>query len=484
MKVKSLSVKDFNQFKDFELDLTYPAGHAKAGLPLDKVCIIGQSGTGKTSLLLFLKKVLDFLGKIQSFDKVSPFFQKDILEINFEHEVVFLEEENEFRCFSPRPMFIDIPIHPQTGEAGQTIISLSNEYVNAIFNGPRRTPVESRHTWTHETAHNFLKSSRIGYLYYPTDLINSYKEPEKQELLAVQKDAGFMAVDLSLYDAQKYWNIILENIQKYQEVEIQKRIELSQILQNPNISLEEVNQARQKFDKWLIENFNPLEDLADNFLDDILKKFNLRTRKKLSFNSKEDLGNIKIETLQGVEVPLSSWSTGTKHLIFSILPLYGIKPEKKLLLFDEPERSLYPDIQTEIIDVITNPKLSTDCQFFFATHSPLIASCFEPWEIVELKFKPDGTVYRELYYDAEKGNHVDNYTIDPRYLRWDSILTRLFDLDKDSNEARTRKLMELASLRSKLEKSNGKISTEEKQKLYAQFEKLAELLDWEYDAKN
>ena len=51
MKVKSLFIKDFNQFKDFKLDLNYPEGHAKAGLTLNKVCIIGQSETGKTSLL-------------------------------------------------------------------------------------------------------------------------------------------------------------------------------------------------------------------------------------------------------------------------------------------------------------------------------------------------------------------------------------------------------------------------------------------------
>lgn len=208
----------------------------------------------------------------------------------------------------------------------------------------------------------------------------------------------------------------------------------------------------------------------------------MRVRQSLDFKKTEDIKTIKIETIEGKEVPNNLLSTGTKQIILTTLPLYASKPTKTIILFDEPERSLYPDIQTKIIDFYTS--LSTDCQFFFATHSPLIASCFEPWEIIELKFKPDGSVYRELYYDSQKENHVDNYTIDPRYLRWDSILTRIFDLDNDSNEARTRKLMELATLRSKLHKANGKLSIEEKQKLQAQFEKLANLLDWEYDAEN
>lgn len=205
-------------------------------------------------------------------------------------------------------------------------------------------------------------------------------------------------------------------------------------------------------------------------------------KQSLDFKKTEDIKTIKIETIEGKEVPNNLLSTGTKQIILTTLPLYASKPTKTIILFDEPERSLYPDIQTKIIDFYTS--LSTDCQFFFATHSPLIASCFEPWEIVELKFKPDGSVYRELYYDSQKENHVDNYTIDPRYLRWDSILTRIFDLDNDSNEARTPKLMELATLRSKLHKDNGQLSMEEKQKLQAQFEKLANLLDWEYDAEN
>ncbi|MBK8721919.1 MAG: AAA family ATPase [Saprospiraceae bacterium] len=55
MKFTKIEIKDFQQFKDFELDLTYPVGHPKAGQPLEKVCFIGQSGTGKTTLLELLK---------------------------------------------------------------------------------------------------------------------------------------------------------------------------------------------------------------------------------------------------------------------------------------------------------------------------------------------------------------------------------------------------------------------------------------------
>ena len=61
MKIEHLHIKNYKQFSNLDLDLTYPAGHEKAGEPLDKICIIGQSGTGKTNLLEIIKKsVIDF----------------------------------------------------------------------------------------------------------------------------------------------------------------------------------------------------------------------------------------------------------------------------------------------------------------------------------------------------------------------------------------------------------------------------------------
>ncbi|KIM02965.1 MAG: hypothetical protein KU28_11715, partial [Sulfurovum sp. PC08-66] len=55
MKIKQIKLKKYKQFKDLTLDLTYPKGHKKEGQPLDKICIIGQSGTGKTNLLRIIR---------------------------------------------------------------------------------------------------------------------------------------------------------------------------------------------------------------------------------------------------------------------------------------------------------------------------------------------------------------------------------------------------------------------------------------------
>jgi len=51
MKVSRIEINGLNQIKNLDIDLPHPKGHGKEGQPLDKVCFIGQSGTGKTTLL-------------------------------------------------------------------------------------------------------------------------------------------------------------------------------------------------------------------------------------------------------------------------------------------------------------------------------------------------------------------------------------------------------------------------------------------------
>jgi len=63
----------------------------------------------------------------------------------------------------------------------------------------------------------------------------------------------------------------------------------------------------------------------------------------------DDLKFIEIQSLEGTEIPYNGWSTGTKQVILTMTPLFKLNTDDSIILLDEPERSLYPDIQTEII---------------------------------------------------------------------------------------------------------------------------------------
>ena len=134
--------------------------------------------------------------------------------------------------------------------------------------------------------------------------------------------------------------------------------------------------------------------------------------------------------------------------------------------------SFYPDIQRQLVELYTT--VGENNQLVVATHSPLIASSFEPWEVVELKFDKNNQIYREKYYDGD--NHVDNYTVDPRMLTWTSILTDVFDIKEDSNFSfREKKLMEYATLKAEIKSMKDKTSKEATEKI-KQFKKLSALL--------
>ena len=65
--------------------------------------------------------------------------------------------------------------------------------------------------------------------------------------------------------------------------------------------------------------------------------------------------------------------------------------KRGFLLLDEPENSLYPDFLYDLIDTYTN--IIQNTQFITATHNPIIAAQFEPYERFILEFDELGAVH-------------------------------------------------------------------------------------------
>ncbi|PWV57061.1 AAA family ATPase [Chitinophaga sp. S165] len=443
MKVRSINIPNLFHFKNFHLDLTYPAGHEKAGKPLDKVCIIGQSGTGKTTLL----KLLSILS--YNSNRYSSVASLDLIkEIDLQFEL------GELSVTKHLELKKDSDTEVTNMWRNQSISGLNVEFEKGV-----------------EIWQKFKESKNNHSIYFPAELdysleVDSYTTMNLEDRLTI---------DFSSVKAVNAWQIILKDIQKYQEEEIKLRQEISKVAENFK-DVESIQKAVKKLDNWRKKSFNPVLDIAERCLNPLLIHFGLRVKTKLDFQGKDDIGFVKIEDLNGNEVPNGLLSTGTKQVMLSALPLYLLKPDKCLIFYDEPERSLYPDIQRIIIDYYLS--LTTDSQFFFATHSPIIASSFEPWEIVELKFDKKWNVYRDKYYEGE--NHVDNYFVDPRYLDYDLILKKVFDLKDTSTDLRMEALVELTMLKNQLDqlKQEGKLQTKKAKDILLRYKSLAKKLAW------
>lgn len=441
MKVTGIHIGDFHQFKNLDIDLTYPAGHKRAGEPLDKVCIIGQSGTGKTKLLEIIRGL-------------TYYFYPIVNKYGFTKKNGHLDIKN-----------FDITYT-------QTINEDSDDKTFEVDNQKKKSEDISFESFIVEDSHNH--SIVNPYLiFYPAGLNYEVSEAKVEDFKEKK------VIDFSRHAASSIWNIILKEIQKYQEQENALRLQLSMVVEDNKNDINAITAALKVLEEWQKNNFNPITDLAEKCLNPILERFHLRVKTKLDIKRKDDIGFIKIEDFSGNEIPYGLWSTGTKQVVLSALPLYLLKPNHTIILFDEPERSLYPDLQKLIIDYYQ--QLTTDCQMFFATHSPIIASSFEPWEIIELKFNKEGHVYQEQYYEGER--HIDNYIISPDHLTYDLMLSKVFDVQETHSPVREEKITEVLMLRNQLErlKKEGKLATPQGETIYDRYMKLAQKLAWDFE---
>jgi len=441
MKISRLRIQDFCQFQNLDLDLTYPQGHEKAGQPLDKICIIGQNGTGKTTILNIIND-----------------FYIDSLE--------------------GKSIYIADKIYPEIAN-GKAMITYTDD--NTIYSASRFTEYNAIVIDFIEYNNDGISGRRLDLnkmLYFPFGMNSTYIATQ-----IAYEEQHEITIKQNLKTIEKYYYATPTIMQAFEEYtfsvskEYQKNSADFKLQLVKKIELGEKIDILEELKKWQAENPNPLLKEAE-YLDKLINKFHLRTKTILDRVS--ELNSIQLESMVSHEtIPYEKLSSGTRQILNVARPLYHLLVPNAIVLMDEPETSLYPDLQRDIIPYYTNLREDLDgqVQYFFSTHSPIVASSFDPWEIIDLEFDENGFVKRHLYYEGE--NHIDNYTIHPKYLRWDSILSRIFDLKVSGNELREDKIFDLANLRSRINYLQKQGRTEEEiAPIVKEYKQLLKMMDW------
>lgn len=495
MKISNLVIKNFKQFKDLSLDLTYPKGHEKEGQPLDKICIIGQSGTGKTNLLDIIKKsVIDFSNNQASYKPFSEFVGQStddkyitntfFTQSNVEVKSLFTKDKSQidFTKNNESELFSDFEKNYFVGVGKTSIFSNANENNQNSMSDSDKVLLEGY--INHRTEVIRLGIKVYGLTSFEKELENIDKKilDIKQKYNSIENSLKQLKTKnfidryiVNINDGnENIWDMMKLRIDDYQILRSQYNDLLtSRLLEDDTYSKENY---RQDILDWESKNENLLEKISF-VLNDILKYFNLELT-KIDENQKNYNGLIFKDLSNENIIDYDNLSTGTKNFISTFIPLKTYAPKDSILLIDEPENSFYPNIQKLLTDLYM--EVGENNQVIFATHSPIIASSFEPWEIVELKFDKNNQIYRELYFEGE--NHIDNYFIDPRMLTWTGILTDVFDLKEDSNFTfRENKLMEYIRLEKELKIIEDKNLKIEK---FEEMMKLSNLLGLTGNEKN
>jgi AAA15 family ATPase/GTPase len=358
MKISKLNIEQYKHLENLVFDFTYQTGKRK-GEPLDKICFIGQSATGKTNLLELINKEIYRINTavVNQFDFSDELPEEILLcEIYFKYgkDKIILSDKK---------------------------LNYNDKIFNLSYSGTFGNLIDSEHKKTNY----FFKSNLISennidlFTKNPLDIFEKYHDLSVNKLLnGMMTNRSFPVIFDDKVDS-KLWIYILSEILEYRKKFNQKMSELIHkgLLAN-------TNKLSSEFKKWQKENPNKLEEFALKF-NPIIEKLNLEV----------DIVNteysIPISNKKNDEIiPIQNTSTGTKGLLLTFLPLFKLDTKDAIILMDEPERSLYPDMQMDLIEHYQS--LAPDAQFIVATHSPFIAASFEPEERFILYFDEEGKV--------------------------------------------------------------------------------------------
>jgi AAA15 family ATPase/GTPase len=357
MKIKTLNIYSHKHLQDLNFDFTYPEGHDGFGQPLKKVCIIGQSATGKTSILEIIRNSIINLQSLEILNNNYLF----TIPASFKGELEVLINEGTIKISENAVTKNEKKFSTLPGGGGGTLSSLIEEAVKLLYFSAEILSVETI---------KILDQNPIE--------LNTIVSEKKVNIRPTDENASYtyqFGVDT---DAEK-WLELLSRILDYRKRFTQFASELIN-----KGTLADPGRLNDEYVKWSKNNLNPVISFA-NSINPVLNKLGL----EIDLINTEYFIPITLKNKVGV-IPFTGLSTGTKGLLLSMFPLFELDTNEAVILMDEPERSLFPDVQIELFSYYQ--RLAPNAQFIVATHSPFIAAAFEPEERFVLYFDKEGNV--------------------------------------------------------------------------------------------
>ena len=369
LRIRTLKLNGIRQFRDVTFDFTDPI----TGKPLDRICLIGGNGTGKSTILRLLAsdKVLGvpsstprWAGKLAADASMYVEFENGDSSACLYGKPSQLKWGSRFDPESKGNLgeFPELRPIDNTDDQKEWISNLRNSVT--VY-----CPPDS------ELAPN---SSRINDV--PTASLNAaltfLKKPPTKFMVGQDTVAEF-------------WKLLIALI-KDREARL---IEYNRLPENQHRTIGEVER------EFLARNPDILKELA-GFWEPILMKAGLRFDYEKASQPVQLTDNLKAYIYLAAEnavLPYAELSTGIRSFLFRLGHLYTIfryhRGKGGVVLIDEPENSLYPDF---LFDLLAHyEQTAPGSQLFFATHSPIVAAQFKPEERFILEFDPDrGVVVR------------------------------------------------------------------------------------------
>jgi predicted ATP-dependent endonuclease of OLD family len=439
MKLCKIAIKGFRQFQDVVLDFTHP----ETGAPLDKICFIGRNGTGKSTVLSLVHRFLHSAPNSWGVDGVVA-IQFEIPEGRY--WVVSVSKQNEFNA---PPMILRMRISDHHPDWLQRLSLLQSPKLFSDF-------VKDNKSWFVEQEDNSKVFRELQLQDNNNDLLIYCPAETQANTYAAIGDVPNASVNdaLVLFKIFPYLHEVskgtVDSMWKTLVYLMKKRDSEWREFENREENAHRVlGEVKEEFN-WRHPEILP--QLAE-FWNDILAQAGLEFDVEGASNPVQLTDNlhayIRLKYGDKSRIPYSQLSTGIRNFIFTVGHIYllyfGREIKRGFLLVDEPENSLFPDFLFDLMEtyesIVRNKNGETGTQIFMATHNPIVAAQFEPYERIVLDWNDDGSV------SARKG-------VAPKGDDPNDVLTKDFELTDLMGKAGLEKWKQYLELKSKARRSD------------------------------
>ncbi len=376
MKIRKLTIKNYKMFDDLELDFTDSNGN-----PLSLIVLAGVNGSGKTSILSLLGKLFSESSNVLKLKLPLPHdLEKEprsiicdeiVMEAEFTvDQVSYLTNFiGEFQSVVSKQQKIDSTVFSQLEGVTQKLVAAQKtRNLSFVYKSTVYKSTENPQNWVIET-NDFLPfgildstklSEYFGVLYF---LANSLETTTNRSRTI---EVGSESISMK-NSAQNHDGIVQlldifsekETIEKYLVDSVTRSV-----IENRKLTGEEAIKTR----------------IGE--INNLLQGIHLAT-KLVDISPTHPI----FEGFKGKSLSMGGLSSGEKQFYYRAALLNKLAPTHHLLLIDEPETSLHPTWQKEVIKLYRNA--GSDNQIILATHSPHIIASVPPESLFVLYLDED-----------------------------------------------------------------------------------------------
>lgn len=365
MKLAQLLVQSSGPFRDFQIDLTYPEGHPRAGQAMDRVCFIGPNGIGKSSLT---RIITDYLRNPIRFQTKNLLLAKLQLKDRSIYSAHINKNGLLFRTdIDQQPMWMFELIRD-----GAFTMAFNRNYEQYCI-GHEEEPELYEELWFDNNGADLLVHQPADYQRDRTIGLTDVPPTKPHEAESLAETFPYYN-EISPDKTTEFWALLIFLIHK-RERAFREFSERQENRGKPEALLTLLyRQAYPEVLPGLAQVWQPILDHVGIVVD--LEQATLPTslRDKLVLHLKLRNGGQRVE--------YGDLGTGLRRLLFNIGHTWALHFHREIAngfcVLEEPEVGLFPSLVQVLIPQYQN--LIGDSQLFVSTHHPLIAAAFAPAE--------------------------------------------------------------------------------------------------------